>query len=745
MQRLAILAVTVTIIALIGLLNHNAFAIDTTTITVAPNPSTVNSGAQVTFNATVTDTTDATNIPTGTVTWSDANSGGSFNPVSCTLYSGRCTTLYTAATTTYLPGIAITATYVNDTTHSSSSGSSSLTVNQIHSTTTTVTPNPATLSTGSVTFVVKVNDTYSSPTTPTSTVAWSDGGSGGTFNPPSTCTLSSGSCTTSYTASTNAPSSVTITASYAGDSIHSSSSGSSSLTVNQIHSTTTTVAPNPSTVNSGSQVTFTVTVFDSHMSPTTPTGNVTWSGGSAGGTFSHTSCTLSSGSCTTSYTASTNSPSSVVITASYAGDSTHSGSAGISALSVNILHLTTVSITPNPAILSSNGTVTYVVKINDASSSPTIPSGTVSWKDNNAGGQFNVTSCTLSSGTCVSKYVASENPPNVIKINATYSGDNTHLGSFTTSQISTNIISGTTTTVTPNPATFTSGNAVTFTATVADTSNPSTTLIGIISWSDNGAGGIFTPNNCILSGNHCSLSYTPHPNSSTMITISANYLGDSYHSSSSGMSSLSETSTTSSTPTTPSTTSSPPTPSSTQPSAGVIVSATQQDIDNIDKAKSNETIAAEINIINQTVQTTSIDNNISVHTDNTSSDSLSVTVSAPNQTIPKVILINLEDTAINVGNLKYLGIMYDGNPIAPAVDVNSILHAKNTDNPSFAIIATQSGAQILVLIPHFSTHVITITNMSKIIPPVPEFPFAISVFVISVASSLVFYRMKFKI
>jgi len=717
LKKLAILAVTVTVIALIGFLNHDAYAMDSMNVTVTPNPSTVKSGALVTFTATVADTSNSTNIPTGSVTWSDGSSGGAFNPASCTLSSGSCTTSYTAATTS-LPVVAITASYTGDSTHSSSSGSSSLTVNQIHSTTTTVTPNHATLSTGAVTFVVKVNDTYSSPTTPTATVTWSDGNSGGSFN-PSSCTLSSGSCTTSYTASTNSPSSVAITASYAGDSTHSSSSGSSSLAVNQIHSTTTTVTPNPSSVNSGAQVTFTVTVADSHMSSTTPTGNVTWSDSNAGGTFSHAYCILSSGSCTTSYTASTNSPSSVTITASYAGDSAHSGSAGISSLSVNVLHYT------------------FVVKINDASSSPTTPSGTVSWRDNNGGGQFNATSCTLSSGACVSRYTASGNPPNVITINATYSGDSTHLGSLASSQISTNAIHGTTTTVTPNPATFTLGNAVTFTATVADISNPSTALIGIVSWSDNGAGGTFTPTNCVLSGNHCSLSYTPHSNSSTTITISANYLGDSYHSSSSGASSLSET-----TSSTPLTTPSQPAPPLPQSSPQGIVSATQQDMDNINKAKNNETIAAQINIINQTVQTTSIDNNITVSTNNTSPDSLSVTISAPSQTIPKVLLINLEDTAINVGNLKYIGIIYDGNPITPAVDVNSILHAKSTDNPSFAIIVTQSGAQILILVPHFSTHTITITNMSKVITPIPEFPFAMFVLVISIASLLVFYRMK---
>ena len=57
--------------------------------------------------------------------------------------------------------------------------------------------------------------------------------------------------------------------------------------------------------------------------------------------------------------------------------------------------------------------------------------------------------------------------------------------------------------------------------------------------------------------------------------------------------------------------------------------------------------------------------------------------------------------------------MYDGKPISPAPNMDAILHAKSTDNPSFAIVVTQSGVQVLVLVPHFSTHSITITNMSK--------------------------------
>jgi len=205
---------------------------------------------------------------------------------------------------------------------------------------------------------------------------------------------------------------------------------------------------------------------------------------------------------------------------------------------VNVLHRTTSSIKPNPAILFPNGTAKFLILVNDSSSSPTVPIGTVSWSDGNAGGIFNVTSCTLSSGTCAALYTASGNPPNVITINATYSGDNTHSITSTVSTLSTNVSYTTTTKVTPNPATFVAGNPVVFTADVADTSNPYDSLIGLVSWSDNGAGGTFNQNGCALSENHCSLTYSPPSNPSNTITIVASYAGDSDHLGSSGTSSL---------------------------------------------------------------------------------------------------------------------------------------------------------------------------------------------------------------
>ncbi len=107
----------------------------------------------------------------------------------------------------------------------------------------------------------------------------------------------------------------------------------------QLHPTTSSVTPNPSSVTEGGAITFTVTVSDTSASPTSPTGTETWNDGGFGGSFGGSSqCTLSSlgpssSDCSITYTAPS-SPGPATITAVYPGDSTHSGSSGSSALTV---------------------------------------------------------------------------------------------------------------------------------------------------------------------------------------------------------------------------------------------------------------------------------------------------------------------------------------------------------------------------------------------------------------------------
>jgi hypothetical protein len=89
----------------------------------------------------------------------------------------------------------------------------------------------------------------------------------------------------------------------------------------------------------GKMITFTVKVTDTSSGLPISHGNVAWSDGGAGGSFSTLSCTLSSsgstiGTCMVTYTAP-GTPSSVTITATYSGDKTHAPSSGTSSLTVH--------------------------------------------------------------------------------------------------------------------------------------------------------------------------------------------------------------------------------------------------------------------------------------------------------------------------------------------------------------------------------------------------------------------------
>ncbi|MHB8601026.1 MAG: hypothetical protein ACYC6W_05315 [Nitrosotalea sp.] len=171
---------------------------------------------------------------------------------------------------------------------------------------------------------------------------------------------------------------------------------------------------------------------------------------------------------------------------------------------------------------------------------------------------------------------------------------------------------------------------------------------------------------------------------------------------------------------------------------------TEQDLSNIEGAKANETIAAEINVGIGNVEHKSIDNNVMVQTANVTNDSVAITVNASSGTGPKVILFNLNSTTIDVSSINSMHVLYDGHPITPAANIDEILHATSSDPPRYAILITQSGAQILISIPHFSTHTITLTNMSQVIPAVPEFPFAVPVMLIGIVSAITFYSVKFR-
>ncbi|MFZ0843229.1 MAG: hypothetical protein WAN80_05050 [Nitrosotalea sp.] len=411
-----------------------------------------------------------------------------------------------------------------------------LPVNSMHSTSVILIPNLAMMNQGSpITFTVQVTDTSNSPTIPTGIVFWSDGNIGGFFN-SATCGISSGVCIVSYMPPQNYVGTITITASYAGDSMHSSSSNTSTLTSSMLHVVITTIVPNIIPITPGSEVRFTATLTDTSNLPITPTGTISWSDGNVGGVFSTSYCILSSGICTVSYTPPQNYASEIIITASYGGDVSHSPSVGTFIVPPNLLDNTTTTIVPNIVTVNPGSQVQLGVSVYDAYHSQSIPTGTVFWSDGNSGGTFNPISCMLSSGNCTVSYTASSTPPNSIIMTAEYQGDNIHSSSAGTSSIITSSRSNTITTVTPNPVTIPRGSYELFTATLADTSSSPEPVTGTVSWSDDNSGGTFNPVSCIILSNTCTVSYTPLASSANQITVNATYGGDNTHSSSFGTS-----------------------------------------------------------------------------------------------------------------------------------------------------------------------------------------------------------------
>ncbi|MDE1728125.1 beta strand repeat-containing protein [Candidatus Nitrosotalea okcheonensis] len=502
--------------------------IDSTSSKVISNPSTSSQGSPISLTVKVMDTSNLPTTPTGSVTWSDGNLGGTFSPSSCTISSGNCTVSY-APPANHAGTITVTSNYGGDTTHSASTGTFALTVTTIHSVTTTITS--TTSSNSKVQFTATLVDTSNPQIAPTGSVTWSDGNLGGTFS-QSSCILSSGSCTVSYTPIANYGSNILITTSYESDGTFSTSTGTFTLMVHPLPSTTLTVTPSTATVNRGSQVRFTATVVDVSKLTTVQTGSVTWSDGNLGGTFSPSSCTLSSGSCTVSYTPTTTS-NLVTVTGRYATNNEYSGSAGTSILTITSLADTTTKVTPSTATINQGSQIQFTAIVTGASRSQIVPTGSVTWSDGNLGGTFSPSSCTLSSGSCTVSYTAPLNYGGTITIATNYNGDVAHSGSTGTSTLALDVLHNTITTVTPNTATVAQGSKVQFTATLADVSI-SSIVTGNVSWSDGNAGGSFDTASCTLSSNACTVFYTPSASSTNAVTITATYAGDSAHSGSFG-------------------------------------------------------------------------------------------------------------------------------------------------------------------------------------------------------------------
>src|SRR5207249_4181663 len=338
----------------------------------------------------------------GTVSFT-TNSTGTFSATTCTLSGGSCSITYTP---TVVGHALITGTYAGDSVHNGSSGTFNLASTK-RTTTTTVACSPVSvLDNVATTCTVTVADSNGAGgITPTGTVSFTSN-STGTFSATS-CTLASGTCSVTYTPTVVGH--ALITGTYAGDSVHTGSSGTFTL-ASTIRATTTSVTCSPASVLDNTPSTCTVTVTDSSgAGGVTPTGTVSFTTNSTG-SFSATSCTLSASSCSVTYTPTV--VGHALITGTYAGDSVHTGSSGTFTLASTI-RASSTSVSCSPASVNTGVPTNCTATVSDASgagaNTPTrctatvtptsgtlsFPTGTVSFASNSTGTFSPGTSCTL--------------------------------------------------------------------------------------------------------------------------------------------------------------------------------------------------------------------------------------------------------------------------------------------------------------------------------------------------------------
>jgi Bacterial Ig-like domain (group 3) len=516
-----------------------------TSTSVTCSPTTITVGSATTCTATSTDTSAGTpTVLTGTVLFSSSSSASTFTTSTCTLSgsgaSATCQVIYTSAGSAPR-GDLVLAAYTGDASHAISSNTFQVQImsQQIRSTTTTVLCTPSTVFLGQPTqCIAAVADPSSTPSSPTGTV---------TFTPGGSCTLSgtgpSATCSISITPSSTGT--LTVVASYAGDSSstpHSASSGSTSVTVNpastNLRATTMTVVCTPSTILVFQAASCTATVTDTASgTPSPPTGTITFTTGgtcSLTGTGSSTSCSV---------TLSPTTIGTLTVAADYPGDSGHNPSSGeLDAMVTKRPTAMTVSCSPS-TITVGQASICIVTAVDSAGTTTTIikPTGSVTFTPGGA-------SCTLANTGTATTCSADLTPTGygTIAVTADYTGDTYHTGISGTASLTVRqpVVSTTTTTLACNPSTLQTNHSANCTATVVDTSTNPTHPSGTVSFASNGPGSFGSSTSCTLQpgsgigASSCSVTYVPSSVGGGAQTLTASYRGDSTHSQTQGTTSL---------------------------------------------------------------------------------------------------------------------------------------------------------------------------------------------------------------
>jgi hypothetical protein len=390
----------------------------TVAISAAPaGPSAVNTS--VTFTASLSGVTLTPVAPSGSFTF--AVNGTTVSSCTQTVSAAGIAT----CTVSSLPAGSntVTATYSGDTNYlASAPGSTSYTVNPL-TPSVSVTAFPASSSqvNSSVTFTASLSGVMLTPITPSGTFAFA---ANGTTIPGCAALVSTGGTATCTTYSLPAGT-ITVTATYSGDTNYvASGPGNTSYKVNALAPTVVLAAvpASPSTLNTS--VTFTASLNGVALTPVAPSGSF----GFAANGAPIPGCTakvISAGTATC--TVASLPAGADTVTATYSGDPNYVAAApGSTDYTVNPL-APTVSVTASPASPSQvNTSVTFTASLGGVTLMPVVPSGIFTFAVNGT----TVASCTQTVSVAgVASCSVSSLTAGTDTITVTYSGDTNYVAS----------------------------------------------------------------------------------------------------------------------------------------------------------------------------------------------------------------------------------------------------------------------------------------------------------------------------
>ena len=143
--------------------------------------------------------------------------------------------------------------------------------------------------------------------------------------------------------------------------------------------------------------------------------------------------------------------------------------------------------------------------------------------------------------------------------------------------------------------------------------------------------------------------------------------------------------------------------------------------DEINKAIRDQQVGGELSIIKSTDLTAFekqifIYDSVMISPTDVTNTKVSLLVSGDEKNAGRTIVINLDKNVIDLS--KDLELKYDNEPLVMAADLADVLDPNNDGlHAEYLITKGANGFQILVSIPHFSEHQITISSLEKIMEP----------------------------